>query len=847
MPRLFIPALLSLLAALSPISEAQAQTIFPNRGGLGTTTPPAYGQIPVGNAQGTYTLTATSSLGIAGTEASSSPTFGAVTATTGTSSLQNLSVPGTTRLATLTGLLKAVSGYVTTALVNLASDVQGVLGTGNGGTGTSSPQGFLYGNGSIVSTSTISQNFIDPALARVSALSGYLTLSSWYATTTDALDEGATNRYFTDARVGSYISGSSTVPHIGGTAFGDLLYWTGSDWGRVATSSLGLTATADGTFSTTSADFWDTTKARWATTSANYHFNTKSTTDIAEGSNFYFTTARVFTYLDSLTKGYFFSTTSTAYWETQQTPRTADDLGNNTTSDLAEGSNLYYTDARVGSYITGSTTLPGFLNYWTKSGSTLSYSGGVTMGNATATNATSTNLYSTKLGINSEHFTDLTGTGLTLSGGALTATLGTSVTGAEIENGNVNPDKLNNVDSASDEECLTFEATGTAFEWQTCGSGGSANAGGSDTQVQFNDGGTSLGGDAGFTYDKTTDHATLGKLTVSGMATTTGVFIGDGVPYTNPDIAGAYIYSDGGHLYLRHSYDDRAFRFTDPNGTVLFSISPGDNEIGSAYPLHISRTQESIWSGGLSSLYINARASSTIGNGQAGGGLTVSGSATTSLNATTTGAQHVGSLTVGSLSGFVKATAGKLATSLVNLASDVTGILPDANVADTITLTNITQVTNRAVSSLTGNFVATITGTTNEISVSGSGSGNAAVTLSLPSTLDLSGKTVKQRMYPAFSYSTTTSWAGTTTIPLGPAYVAEQWNGVKCFTDTGTLTVMFHDGTNYMNGLQASTTVGTVPLTANNSYTVSEKRYVEIGNPASSPKQISCSVDKTVN
>lgn len=38
----------------------------------------------------------------------------------------------------------------------------------------------------------------------------------------------------------------------------------------------------------------------------------------------------------------------------------------------------------------------------------------------------------------------------------------------------------------------------------------SASAGGSNTQVQFNDGGTSLGGDSGLTYDKTTDTLTVG-------------------------------------------------------------------------------------------------------------------------------------------------------------------------------------------------------------------------------------------------------------------------------------------------------------------------------------------------
>jgi len=42
-------------------------TLFPGGGGTGTSTPPTYGKLLVGNSGGTYTLTATSSLGISGT------------------------------------------------------------------------------------------------------------------------------------------------------------------------------------------------------------------------------------------------------------------------------------------------------------------------------------------------------------------------------------------------------------------------------------------------------------------------------------------------------------------------------------------------------------------------------------------------------------------------------------------------------------------------------------------------------------------------------------------------------------------------------------------------------------
>jgi hypothetical protein len=92
--------------------------------------------------------------------------------------------------------------------------------------------------------------------------------------------------------------------------------------------------------------------------------------------------------------------------------------------------------------------------------------------------------------------------------------------------------------------------------------------------------------------------------------------------------------------------------------------------------------------------------------------------------------------------------------------------------------------------------------------------------------------------------ATTTSWTGTTSIPLGPSGIAETWNSVQCFTDAGTLGVSFNDGTNRFDYIPtASTTVSVFTFTTNNTFTKGEKRYIDIGNPASSPRQISCTVD----
>ena len=59
------------------------------------------------------------------------------------------------------------------------------------------------------------------------------------------------------------------------------------------------------------------------------------------------------------------------------------------------------------------------------------------------------------------------------------------------------------------------------------GSGGSTNAAGSDTQVQFNDGGTNFGGDSGLVFNKTSNLLTAGAITVTGNITANGNIAGD--------------------------------------------------------------------------------------------------------------------------------------------------------------------------------------------------------------------------------------------------------------------------------------------------------------------------------
>jgi hypothetical protein len=74
-------ALAAVFLSFAPF--AKAQTIFPNRGGTGTTVIPTYGLVLVGNSSGTYTPTATSSLGFTGPISSVFGRTGAVTAQSG--------------------------------------------------------------------------------------------------------------------------------------------------------------------------------------------------------------------------------------------------------------------------------------------------------------------------------------------------------------------------------------------------------------------------------------------------------------------------------------------------------------------------------------------------------------------------------------------------------------------------------------------------------------------------------------------------------------------------------------------------------------------------------------------
>lgn len=127
------------------------------------------GTVTADNFIGTSTATSTLSGGLSTVRLN----------TTATSTLTGLRVSGGLNIGSITGFLKATAGVVATAAIDLASDITGILGVSNGGTGQSNIQAntILIGNGtSAVATTSAGTN------GQVLALEN--GIPTWIATTT---------------------------------------------------------------------------------------------------------------------------------------------------------------------------------------------------------------------------------------------------------------------------------------------------------------------------------------------------------------------------------------------------------------------------------------------------------------------------------------------------------------------------------------------------------------------------------------------------------------------------------------------------------------------------------------
>lgn len=137
----------------------------------------------------------------------------------------------------------AVSGAATSTFGNgldIADGcfaVDGVcLDLGSGADGAWSTTSAAYWDDTVSRWATTSNAYWESTQTRWATTSS----AHWFTTKTTADLAESGNLYYTDARVAAYIAASSTVPHVGGAAYGDVLYWTGSAWSRMATSTLGI-------------------------------------------------------------------------------------------------------------------------------------------------------------------------------------------------------------------------------------------------------------------------------------------------------------------------------------------------------------------------------------------------------------------------------------------------------------------------------------------------------------------------------------------------------------------------------------------------------------------------------
>ncbi|HET9641601.1 MAG TPA: hypothetical protein VFP46_01985, partial [Candidatus Paceibacterota bacterium] len=132
-------------------------------------------------------------------------------------------------IGSLSGILKATAGVIGTALVNLASDVTGVLPASNGGTGWASiaSGSILYGNGTgALSTTTV---------ALGGQILGYLSgVPTWVSTTT--LNIGGTA-----ANVSGIVGQANGGTGLSSYAAGDILYAdNGGNLARLPKGTNGL-------------------------------------------------------------------------------------------------------------------------------------------------------------------------------------------------------------------------------------------------------------------------------------------------------------------------------------------------------------------------------------------------------------------------------------------------------------------------------------------------------------------------------------------------------------------------------------------------------------------------------
>lgn len=100
----------------------------------------------------------------------------------------------------------------------------------------------------------------------------------------------------------------------------------------------------------------------------------------------------------------------------------------------------------------------------------------------------------------------------------------------------------------------------------------------------------------------------------------------------------------------------------------------------------------------------------------------------------------------------------------------------------------------------------------------------------------------------AFSYASSSQGVGTTTKYIAPVPAGVTWKTAQCETNS-FMNVSFYDGTNRLNMIKASSTIGTFSFSSNNTFNSGESTRVDIGTSTSGigSVNLACRVKYVIN
>jgi hypothetical protein len=178
------------------------------------------------------------------------------------------------------------------------------------------------------------------------------------ASDTDDLAEGSTNLYFTNARarLALSITAGTGIAYNNTTGVFNLAAIPNASLTNSSITINGQAVSLGGSVTLTTTNIAEGTNLYWTEARGNSNFTTNlaasTTTNLAEGTNLYYTQARFDTAFSNKSTTNLAEGTNLYY--TQARFNSA--LAAKTTTDLAEGTNLYYTDARARLALSSSAT-----------------------------------------------------------------------------------------------------------------------------------------------------------------------------------------------------------------------------------------------------------------------------------------------------------------------------------------------------------------------------------------------------------------------------------------------------------------------------------------------------------